>query len=36
MQLRVVLVNLFGTDYPTELAMKEVKLEIMERDTELE
>ena len=34
-RLRVVLVTLFGTDHPTELEMKEVNTEIMERDTEL-
>ena len=35
-RLSMVLFTLFITDHPTVLEMKEVKSEIMERDTELE
>ena len=35
-QLMVVLATLFGPNHPTTLATKEVNVEIMERETELE
>ena len=34
--LRVVLTTLSGKNHPTTLAMKELNMEIMERETELE
>ena len=35
-RLRVVLDTLFGTNHPTALEMKEVNVEIMERETDTE
>ena len=34
-RLRVVLVTLFGTDQPNTMAKKEMRSEIMEKETEL-